>query len=159
MKRIRPTLFGAGLLGLGIFVVCAGHEWLSRSLVAPFGALGIDPPERFATVTASLLVHVLAGVFVLPWALRLTRLGIAADAVRLAFYTAFAMVFVRAAVEAGTGLLLHGMPLASGAAAVTAFAVLRNRAIAPPRPAVTLRAVAGGRTPRAAVAAGRREAS
>lgn len=140
-------LFGAGLLGLCTLAICVAHDRLTHALIAPLLATDVEAPARFATVIASLLVHLATGIWVLPRALRLTRFGLSADAVRVAIYSAVAMVFLRTGVEAGTGLLLQGLPFVSVCAALTALAVLRSRTRVAAQARPVLRAIIGGRAP------------
>lgn len=157
MISIRSRFFGAGLLGLCAFAILAGHERLAHVLLQPCAGAGLPRPVGFASVSASLLVHVLTGVWLLPAALRLERLGVRADSVRAALWCALVAMFARAVFEASSGVSVRGLPFLGVAFTIAVWTWLRER------PAVA--AASSARRARAASAmrsvepAARREAS
>lgn len=136
MNNIHSRFLGAGLLGAGAFAILVGHDRLAHLLLAPLADADVPRPVGFASVSASFCVHLLTGVWLLPAARRLERLGLRADSVRIALCCALAAMFVRAIVEAASGVLVRGLPFLGIAVAVAGWTWLRDRpAVAAPLPA------------------------
>lgn len=126
MTTRRSLLFGASLLGLGTYATFLAHDQLTHALIARLADVGLTNPTRVAAICASLLVHIGTGLWILPHALRLTKLGVSGQSLRVTIYTMMAMMFARSSVEASTGVALVGLPFASLAFALTTLAVARN---------------------------------
>ncbi|MGB3966118.1 MAG: hypothetical protein WBO45_05265 [Planctomycetota bacterium] len=123
MNYRRSPVFAFTMLFAAACVLLFGQDWLARALVPAMHGFGEGAP-RLASLWASLAMHLLAGVWILPWALRLAG-SVGHDAVRACVYTALFAVFGRAAVEVGIGKLLAGMPLLTMAGAAVAIAAVR----------------------------------
>ncbi|MEO6593527.1 MAG: hypothetical protein ABIP94_02100 [Planctomycetota bacterium] len=130
MKTLPMCVVRLGLLFLGAAAVLAGHEQLSKQWIDQF-------PDsraacRLASVAASMAVWLMTGVFVLPMLRRVLRAPRSAHAANVVIGSALFVVSARAAVEAGTGVELVGLPMLSIAAVL---AMLGGRSLLPTRSA------------------------
>lgn len=115
MRKYQTGIVRVGLLYAGAATLLAGHELLSRQLFTQMR--GLPAAVGLASVSASLIVWLVGGVFVLPLLRQALRTGPASGA-PVVIGTALCVVAARAGVEAATGVTLVGVPLFTLAGAI-----------------------------------------